>query len=143
MQNSTDMNQIGYFEIEVDNPERAINFYATVFGWRFEKRKSNSMDYWGIQCTPVDAEGQSQEGLVSFGGMLRRSTVRPAEGSGANAYVTTILVEDQHTIAQKIVAAGGHEVMAKFPVVGRGWQGYYRDTEGNLLGIFQIDQSAQ
>ncbi len=40
------MNQICYFEIEVDDPERAIGFYSSVFGWRFEKRQNSSLDYW-------------------------------------------------------------------------------------------------
>ncbi len=140
------MNQICYFEIEVDDPERAIGFYSSVFGWRFEKRQNSSLDYWEVQCAPTASEEQPEQslaGLLPFGGMLRRHVARPAAGSGANAHVTTILVEDWHTTAQKIIAAAGQEVVAKFPVIGRGWQGYFRDSEANLLGIFQIDPSAQ
>ena len=34
-------NRITHFEIQAENPERAIKFYTDVFGWDFQK--------WGEQ----------------------------------------------------------------------------------------------
>lgn len=31
------MNRVVHFEIQVDNPERAMKFYASVFGWTFQE----------------------------------------------------------------------------------------------------------
>ena len=28
-----------YFEIQADEPNRAVNFYKEVFGWKFEKEE--------------------------------------------------------------------------------------------------------
>jgi predicted enzyme related to lactoylglutathione lyase len=34
-----------HFEIPADNPERAIGFYGSVFGWQFQKWEG-PMPYW-------------------------------------------------------------------------------------------------
>ena len=31
------MDRVVHFEIQADNPERAIEFYKKVFGWNFQK----------------------------------------------------------------------------------------------------------
>ena len=43
-----------HFEIPAENPERAMQFYSTVFGWKFSKWEG-PMDYWMI--TTGDARG--------------------------------------------------------------------------------------
>jgi len=37
--------RISHFDIPVDDPERAQNFYSKVFDWKFEKW-DGPMDYW-------------------------------------------------------------------------------------------------
>ncbi len=36
-----------HFEIPAENPERAMQFYSSVFGWKFNKW-DGPMDYWVI-----------------------------------------------------------------------------------------------
>jgi Bleomycin resistance protein-like N-terminal len=38
------MPSVVHFEIAVDDPERAIKFYSTVFGWKIQKW--DQFDYW-------------------------------------------------------------------------------------------------
>jgi len=38
------MNTIGYFEIQSSNPKREIDFYKTLFGWKFMKDDSVPID---------------------------------------------------------------------------------------------------
>jgi len=41
------MNRPIHFEIPAEKPERAIQFYEKVFGWKFE-RWNGPMEYWNI-----------------------------------------------------------------------------------------------
>jgi hypothetical protein len=42
---SCHMNSPAYFEIQADDPERAIGFYTVVFGWGFTKVTGLPIDY--------------------------------------------------------------------------------------------------
>ncbi len=84
------MPRVVHFEIYADNPERAIRFYETVFGWQVHKWEG-PMDYWLI-CTGKDEEGIN-------GAIMQRD--KPLTGSGdIIAYVCTIGV-DSVTICRK------------------------------------------
>jgi predicted enzyme related to lactoylglutathione lyase len=51
-------------------------------------------------------------------------------------------VDDFDATAAKILSLGGQVALEKFPVIGRCWQGYFIDTEGNTFGIFEVDENA-
>lgn len=38
---------------------------------------------------------------------------------------------------------GGKVALAKFAVPGKCWQGYFLDTDGNVFGIFEVDDQAK
>ena len=44
--------------------------------------------------------------------------------------------------AETILKNGGQIALAKFPVPGRCWQGYFLDPQGNTFGLFQVDNHA-
>jgi predicted enzyme related to lactoylglutathione lyase len=124
------MNSVGYFEIQADEPDRAIAFYERVFGWRLSKDESKPIDYWTI------------DGAGIRGGLLPRPVPVPQSPSGTNAFTCSIEVSAFDPAAELILAAGGMVAMAKFPVPGVCWQGYFLDTEGNTFGIFEPNESA-
>ncbi|HEX4432205.1 MAG TPA: VOC family protein [Frankiaceae bacterium] len=124
------MSSVGYFEIQAGDPDRAIAFYERVFGWRFPKSEGKPIDYWEI------------EGAGIRGGLLGRPVPVPGGPSGTNAFVCSMEVTDFDATAELILAAGGILAMPKFPVPGICWQGYFQDTEGNTLGIFEPNESA-
>jgi len=132
------MNRPVHFEIQADNPERAIKFYKDVFGWTIEKWESEEMEYWMV----MTAEKDSKEMGIN-GGLLRRPCPAPKPEQGANAFVCTMVVEDFDSITEKILAAGGKLAMPKFAISKMAWQGYFLDTEGNTFGIHQPDENAQ
>lgn len=125
------MNAPAYFEIQADNPQRAIAFYKKVFGWGPEKVENLPVEYWSIQT----------EGIR--GGLLKRPVAVPPPQSGTNAYVISMEVTNFDDTARVIVSAGGAVAMPKFAVPHICWQGYFIDTEGNTFGIFQPDPSAK
>lgn len=130
------MNRVVHFEIQAEDPERAIEFYKSVFGWEFEPVED--MDYWMI----MTAETDSKEPGIN-GGLLRRPASTPDPEQGTNAYVCTIQVDDFDEIAARIKTAGGKVALPKYALMVMAWQGYFLDTEGNTFGIHQPDKNAQ
>ena len=69
------------------------------------------------------------------GGMLKRE--RPV-----TAPIITIAVEDMETAMKNIKKMGGEVVRGKMQVGDMGYAAYFKDTEGNIIGLWQsIDQS--
>jgi predicted enzyme related to lactoylglutathione lyase len=115
------MPRVVHFEIYGDEPERLIDFYEEVFGWKFEKW--GPMDYWIIR---------TGEGPGIDGGL----------GKQRNPGVNTIDVPDVDEYLKKIRKAGGTVVVPKTAMPGVGYLAYFEDTEGNIFGIMKDDPNA-
>ena len=127
------MPRVIHFEIHADDPNRAVTFYSSVFGWTFQKWEG-PMDYWLITTGPNDQPGIN-------GGMVRRQGA--IDGQAVIAYVCTTDVTDVDASTQTVVANGGQVVVPKMPIPGVGWLVYCKDTEGNIFGMMQADPNAQ
>jgi len=46
-----------HFEIPAGNPQRAIDFYNSVFGWKFTKWDGGQMEYWMVETGPASEPG--------------------------------------------------------------------------------------
>lgn len=130
------MNRVVHFEIQVDNVERAKNFYTTIFGWSIERY--GEMDYWGIMTAPKDSPIPGING-----GLLKRPCPAPGLEQGTNAFVCTIQVDDIDSMITSIEQHGGKIAMPKFALPGMAWQAYCIDTEGNIFGLHQLDPNAK
>ena len=120
-----------YFEIQADDPARAISFYSQVFGWTFDEVKGLPIPYWRIET------GGSR------GGLLKRPATTPPAQCGTNAFVCSLEVADFDATAKTIEQLGGIVALPKFAVPNTCWQGYFVDAEGNTFGIFQVDVNAR
>ena len=125
------MNSPAFFEIQADDPQRAIRFYGSVFGWQFTNVPGLPVEYWLIQTENMR------------GGLLKRPAPTPPLQSGTNAYVCSMEVKDYDTTAASILKNGGQIALPKFAVPGTCWQGYFLDLDHNTFGIFQVDPSAK
>ena len=125
------MNSPLYFEIQANDPTKASEFYAAVFGWTFTKQEGMPIDYWHIET----------QGIT--GGLLQRPSPTPPEQSGTNAYVCSMEVENFDATAKKILDTGGKVALPKFAVPGKCWQGYFLDPDGNTFGLFEPDEQAK
>ncbi|MEK6955984.1 MAG: VOC family protein [Nanoarchaeota archaeon] len=132
------MNRVVHFEIQVEDPERAISFYKKIFGWDFIKWEGSPSPYWMIMTADKDSKDPGING-----GLLTRPCPAPAPEQGTNAFVCTIQVDDFDETEKKIKAAGGIVAMPKFAIHGMAWQGYFLDTEGNTFGVHQTDKNAK
>jgi uncharacterized protein len=116
-----------YFEIQADDPQRAIGFYSYVFGWTFSEVTGLPVPYWRIET------GGSR------GGLLERPAKTPPPQCGTNAFVCSVEIESFDATAARILELGGIVAFPKFAVPETCWQGYFIDTEGNTFGIFEVD----
>lgn len=125
------MNTIKYFEIQADEPEKAVKFYTEIFDWKFTKDPHIPIDYWRIETEDLS------------GGLLKRPAKVPPPQSGTNAFVCSMQVENFDKTAEKILKNGGQIALEKFAVPGKCWQGYFLDPQGNTFGLFQVDEKAK
>jgi len=125
------MNTIGFFEIQSSNPARDIEFYSTLFGWKFIKQENVPIEYYLIETETI------------FGGLLKRPAKVPPNECGTNAFTCSIQVNDFDKISKEILDLGGQIALPKFAVPGRCWQGYFIDLDNNTFGIFEVDENAK
>jgi predicted enzyme related to lactoylglutathione lyase len=117
-----------HFEIPAANPERAMQFYTNVFGWKFNKW-NGPIDYWVIST------GQPGEPGIDGGLMPRRDPNQPC--------VNTIGVAHLDQSLAAIEQNGGTCVVPKMPIPGVGWLAYCKDVDGHIFGIMQPDTSVK
>jgi predicted enzyme related to lactoylglutathione lyase len=129
------MPRVIHFEIHAEQPERALQFYTSLFGWKFQKWEG-PMPYWLITTGAPGSPGID-------GGMILRQGPAPAEKQAVNAYVCTIDTPNLDTFTTQAEKLGGKIVVPKMPIPGVGWLAYATDTEGNIFGMMQNDPSAK
>ena len=121
------MSRVTHFEIPADNPERAIEFYEKVFGWKIEIW-DGPIEYWLITTGPEDEPGID-------GGLARRE-------DPDTVVENTIDVKDLDQSIKEVEANGGTILRPKMAVPGVGWMAYFLDTEGNTFGMMETDPKA-
>jgi uncharacterized protein len=127
------MPRVVHFEIHAGDPDRAVKFYETLFGWNFQKWEG-PMEYWMVITGPDDQPGIN-------GGLMRRQG--EIDGQAVIAYVCTVDVPDVDASVQTALANGGQVALPKMAIPGVGWLAYCKDTEGNIFGMMQNDPNAQ
>ena len=115
-----------HFDIPIDDPDRASAFYHSVFDW--EVTRWGPMDYWTISA---GEPGPGAEGALS------------ARADAPEGVVIYIAVDDVDAALARVTQAGGTPVTEKQPIPTFGWMARFRDSEGNLIGLFQEDPAVE
>ena len=125
------MDKVVHFEIPTDDLARAKEFYGSIFGWQLQTMEQ--MDYTIVMTTAVDEQSQmpTEAGAIN-GGMMRRTADTPSP-------VLTIGVDSVDDALKQVEAAGGVVVKPKTAILGMGAFAYFKDTEGNVLGLWESD----
>jgi len=119
---------VTHFEIPADDVERAEHFYEAAFGWNI--RPVPEMSYAMLSTTPSTDEGRPKDPGAINGGMMKRSEL-------FRAPVVTIDVDDIDQALATVEKNGGKTRMGRQAVGDMGFTGYFSDTEGNLIGLWQ------
>ena len=122
------MDSVVHFEIPADDVKRASAFYKKAFGWDIQQM--GGMEYWGLTTTEVDAERMPKNPGAINGGM-------GARGGPLKAPVVTIAVKDIDKSIATIEKLGGKAVGKKQSIGEMGFTAYFKDGEGNTIGLWQ------
>ncbi|RDI66660.1 hypothetical protein DFR76_104410 [Nocardia pseudobrasiliensis] len=110
-----------WVDCQVDDPVKASEFYAGLFGWE-------------IQGTAEEAGGY----LMALKGGEAVAGIGPKPQAGMLSVWTTYLAaEDADAVAERITRAGGQVVMPPFDVMDAGRMFVAADSTGGYFGIWQ------
>jgi predicted enzyme related to lactoylglutathione lyase len=116
-------NPVGWFEIYVQDMERARKFYETVFQVKLEKLPSPEVEMWAFPG------GMERPG--SPGSLIRM------EGfpSGGNSVLVYFNCDDCSVEEGRVAGAGGRIHRPKMSIGEYGFISLGYDTEGNMFGM--------
>jgi uncharacterized protein len=118
-------NAVGWFDIYVNDMERAVGFYEGVLLQKLEQLG--------------DPTGETQ--MMSFPGDMTSygasgALVKSEHSSpGMGGTMLYFSVEDCLVEQSRVVAAGGKILRPKFSIGQFGWVSLCQDTEGNMVGF--------
>ncbi|MBK7038179.1 MAG: VOC family protein [Bacteroidetes bacterium] len=121
------MSRIIHFEIPATNPEQTIEFYSKTFGWTFTK--------WGEEEYWLVTTGEDSEHGINGAIIKRRDPSMPV--------VNTINVENIDKAIANVEAHGGIIVVPKSSIPTMGHLCYFKDPDGVIHGMMQMDPSAK
>jgi predicted enzyme related to lactoylglutathione lyase len=120
--------RVVHFEIPYDDGERARTFYREAFDWQLQEMPG--MEYTLAMTGPSGDQGPTDAGYIN-GGLLAR------EESAAPGPVVVMDVPSIDTALATVERLGGSTVVPKQPVGEMGFTAYVRDTEGNVVGLWE------
>ena len=117
-------NPVVYFEIPVNDIDRAIKFYKVVFNFNFDKE---TIDNNEMALFPFTDENSGISGALAKGEIYKPTK------DGVVIYFRTENIDETIKLA---ISNGGHIL---YPVTdnGTGLVAEFEDTEGNRIALFQ------
>jgi hypothetical protein len=121
------MNRFTHFELATNDLEKTAAFYRDVFGWQIQKWEG-PVEYWLVTNGDASTPG------INGGLMLTSGDFRGT--------VNTIEVDDIDAAIAKVLAHGGEIMLDKDTIPGVGYQAYFKDDSGIIVGLHQADPNA-
>jgi predicted enzyme related to lactoylglutathione lyase len=119
------VNAIGWFDLYVEDMERALGFYQAVLQQQLEPMG----DPTGETVMYAFVANMSTYGAA--GALVQSAHARPGVG-GTMIYFN---VADCSVEQARVASAGGKVLRPKFSIGEFGWVAVCMDTEGNLFGL--------
>ena len=122
-------NPVGWFEIYVQDMERAKNFYESVFQVKLERLNSPegmTIELWSF---PMNKDQMGATGAL----------VKMEDGpSGGNCVLVYFTCADCAVEAARAASSGGKIVREKMSIGEYGFIALIQDTEGNMIGLHSM-----
>jgi predicted enzyme related to lactoylglutathione lyase len=120
--------RVVHFEIPYEDGDRAQQFYKAAFDWQLQSMPG--MGYVLASTGPTGDTGPTEPGFIN-GGMFSR-TDSPSPGP-----LVVVDVPSIDEALRRIGELGGETVLGRQPVGTMGFSAYAKDTEGNVLGLWE------
>lgn len=121
----TKMNAVGWFDIYVDDLDRAVAFYEAVLGTKLEQMGDPTGESQ-MMSFPADMSAYGAAGAL---------TKSPHAGPGVGGTIVYFMAEDCAEPEARVADAGGMVVRPKFSIGEFGFVSLCQDSEGNMFGI--------
>lgn len=122
---ATDAHRVGefvWFDLLVDNPEKAKTFYGGLFGWTFESLGDGDYDTILLDGRPI-------------GGLIQHEPENDSEPD--DIWLASISVPNVDEATKRAEAAGGQVVLAPKTVGDRGRVSILHDPEGATFALMR------
>lgn len=116
-------NPVPYFEIPVTDMDRAVAFYAAVFGYDFTRE---TVDGYEMALFPFDPNGHGASGALAKGDVYAPSTTGP---------ILYFRVADIDPVLTRATAQGGKVLYPKKSIGELGYVAEIQDSEGNRIAL--------
>ena len=123
---NTNRNPVGWFEIYVQEMERARGFYEAVFGVTLQNLGTTELEMWAF---PMLSEAAGRPGAL----------VRmPGKDSGVGGTIVYFSCEDCAVEAARAVENGGRIQKRKMSIGQYGFIALVYDPDGNMIGLHSM-----
>ncbi|MGB5275921.1 MAG: VOC family protein [Gammaproteobacteria bacterium] len=128
------MNKVTHFEIPYESKERAHKFYSEVFDWELQGfPMADDSEYTIARTAETNENYMIKEPGAINGGMFKRNL----SNNTPKSPVITISVDSIDEHFEKVKEAGGEVLVPKGEVPEMGYYAYIKDTEGNVIGLWE------
>ena len=121
----TKMNAVAWFDIYVNELDRAVTFYETVLGCKLEQMGDPTGETQ-MMSFPADMSAYGAAGAL---------TKSDHASPGIGGTVVYFAAEDCAVQQARVAAAGGTVIRPKFSIGEFGWVALCQDSEGNVFGL--------
>jgi predicted enzyme related to lactoylglutathione lyase len=125
------MDSVRAFDIPVDDMGRAKRFYERVFGWKIQAIPGSGGNFHAAYTAPVDEKDEPLVTGAINGGLFLRGT------DGLKEMFLEVTVPSIDEYLKRIESEGGQLVKQKGPILDIAFFAVIRDTEGNLVGLWE------
>jgi len=115
------VSRVVHFEFATPEPEREIEFFTSVFGWKIER--------WGEEPYWLIDTGEGDSGI--------NGAIAPLQAADQPRVMNWVGVGDIDAAVEKALAAGATLAMEKQEAPGVGWMVVLQSPTGILFGIIQ------
>ena len=128
-------NLVVHFEIHASEPQRLVDFYSELLGWRFTQ--FGDLPYWMIETGEgAISNVDGAPGLGINGGLTQRAGPSPERGAPVNGCNVVVGVDgDIDALVRRAVELGGEVEQPPEDTPGVGRTATLLDPDGNLFGL--------
>ena len=116
-------NPVGYFEIPVNDLDRAVAFYEIVFGYQLER---TLIDGHEMALFP-----SSDQAVGITGALVKGDSYIPGK-AGSRLYFITENIDETLNM---VLSQGGKVLYPKTSIGDLGWVAEFEDVEGNCIAL--------